>query len=171
MNPRIRRVVTDQEFDAFHQLFVAYELDLPPQLRHGTVPGVAALRTAYSGENAAFVAWVDGSASGCVAVMRLDAERALLQRLFVQPDFRGRGLARALVLAALERAGDCGYGRVVLDTNKEQLSAAYALYRSVGFTECEPFATVTYECPTFMALALGQVANPQALSRRSDSNR
>jgi GNAT superfamily N-acetyltransferase len=150
----IRRAESEADFRQLHELFVEYEADLPPVLRHGTVPGLPELRATYAGPNAAFFATADGAAVGCVAVREFDTETALLLRLFVKPKSRGLGAARSLVEAVIERARSTGYRRIVLDTNKERLMPAYRLYRAFGFEECEPFATVTYECPTFMELLL-----------------
>jgi GNAT superfamily N-acetyltransferase len=150
----VRRVSDESGFHRLYDLFVAYEADLPPQLRHGMVPEISDLRTAYGHRNAAFLATTGDDAVGCVAVAQLDAETALMLRLFVEPQQRGLGAARALVTAAIAFACEQGHRRMVLDTNKEQLEPAYALYRSLGFRECEAFATVTYESPTFMELRL-----------------
>ena len=142
---------------------IEYEADLPPELRHGSVPSVADLQAEYAGRRAAFVAISsEDRAIGCVAVTVLDATTAVLLRLFVSPRDRGRGVARSLVEAAIAFARENGYRRIVLDTHKAQLPAAYRLYQSLGFVECGPLTAVTYECPTFMELNL---------SRRSDLNR
>jgi GNAT superfamily N-acetyltransferase len=151
----ICRVHEEIEFRQLHDLFAEYEAGLPKELRHGSVPDVAALRERYERRDAAFLAISRGSAIGCVAVTKFDAETALMLRLYVQPHRRGLGAARWLVGAAIAFSREQGRRRIALDTNKEQLMPAYRLYRSLGFEECEPFATVTYEFPTFMELRLG----------------
>jgi hypothetical protein len=60
-----------------------------------------------------------------------------------------RGVAEALTFLR-----ESGYRRVVLDTDKERLRAAYELYGSLGFSECEPYGPVDYASPTFMELRL-----------------
>jgi putative acetyltransferase len=150
----VRHVESENDFRRLHELFVEYEADLPVDLRHGMVPDLADLRTAYGRHNAAFLALCNDMPAGCVAVIELDKNRALLLRLFVRPQHRGAGAARKLVTSAIAFAREAGYERLLLDTNKEQLMPAYALYRSLGFNECAPFVTVTYECPTFMELRL-----------------
>ena len=154
MTPAIRQVRSAGEFGRLRDLFEAYEADLPPDLRHGEVPSVEQLMQTFTGENVAFLASIAGADSGCAAVRVLDAETAQLRHLFVAPNHRGLGAARLLTEAAIEFARARGYARIVLDTNKAQLQPAYLLYRSLGFEECNPFATVSYECPTFMELRL-----------------
>ncbi len=124
-------------------------------LRHGSVPAVGELEVVYRGRGAAFLADIAGHAIGCVAVSELDARTGVIMRLFVRPESRGAGAARALVLRALEFLETEGYNRVVLDTDKERLPAAYRLYGSLGFTECGPYARVSYPCPTFMERRIG----------------
>jgi ribosomal protein S18 acetylase RimI-like enzyme len=60
-------------------------------------------------------------------------EDCWLEDLFVSADARGRGVGRALVDAAVERARARGCRRIQLDVN-EQNGEALALYRSTGFT-------------------------------------
>jgi putative acetyltransferase len=150
----VKAVGDDAEFYTLRALFVEYEADLPAHLRHGTVPELAELARTYSGNSRAFLAMADGAAIGCVAVREFDRESALLLRLYVKTARRGLGAARALVGAVIGFAREGRRRRVILDTNKAALDPAYRLYRSMGFVECEPFAAVTYECPTFMELRL-----------------
>jgi GNAT superfamily N-acetyltransferase len=144
------RARTAADFEALWVLLSEYEASLPPDLRHGSVPNSTALKSIYAKRSAAFVAAAEGRIIGCVAVAELDAGTAVMMRLFVRPANRGMGAARVLVNAAMRFARRSRYGRVVLDTDKERLRAAYCLYRSLGFTECEPYAGVDYTCPTFM---------------------
>jgi GNAT superfamily N-acetyltransferase len=87
-----------------------------------------------------------------VALYELDASTAIVKKLYVRPAFRKLGLARSMLLLLLERARESGYIRIVLDTQRERLAAAYRLYCDIGFTECEPYGEVDYASPTFMEL-------------------
>jgi len=155
------RATHASQFDELRSLFVEYEADLPQELRHGAIPETLELRSTYAGRNAAFLALSAGGGVGCVAVRELNDETAILLRLYVRAASRRLGAARRLTLAAIEFAKETAYRRVVLDTNKERLMSAYRLYRSLGFEECEPFAVVSYACPTFMELGLASKTSPK----------
>ena len=62
-----------------------------------------------------------------------ESEDCWLEDLFVREAARGRGLGRALVEAALERARERGCRRIELDVNEDN-ATALALYDSCGFS-------------------------------------
>jgi ribosomal protein S18 acetylase RimI-like enzyme len=75
-----------------------------------------------------------------VAVLRFrhgiwrDGLDCLVEDVYVQPDARGRGLGRALVSFAIERARARGARRLELDVAEDN-AAALALYGSFGFVD------------------------------------
>jgi len=76
-----------------------------------------------------------GAAIGCAALRPLPEEGAVeLKRLYVVPEWRRRGLARALMAAILEVARGAGYREVKLDFIPS-MAEGHALYRSLGFAE------------------------------------
>ena len=62
------------------------------------------------------------------------ADDCWMEDLFVRPEAQGRGLGRALVEAALQRARERGCLRVELDVDEDN-RAARALYARLGFDE------------------------------------
>lgn len=88
------------------------------------------------------LAWVDGALAGCCALRPLDnvdyANASEMKRLYVRKAFRGFGLGRQLVEAALDAARASGYDCVLLDTLVE-MEAARALYEDLGFTDVPPY--------------------------------
>jgi ribosomal protein S18 acetylase RimI-like enzyme len=60
-----------------------------------------------------------------------------MNRLWVRPAFRRSGHARALCEASLDTARSLGFTRMALDV-VPQRTGAIALYRSLGFADCEP---------------------------------
>lgn len=150
-------VCTDWEFNALFGLLIEYERSLPDDLRHGAEPTLDDVARTYVGRNAGFLARAGDGYGGCVVVEAIEPQTAVLKRLYVQPALRGQGAARALTAAAVSFATDNGCDRVVLDTDAQRLTAAAALYRSMGFTECAPYGSVAYANPTFMELRLRTV--------------
>lgn len=154
MSIHIHRVESASEFAQLQRVLLEYEHSLESDLRHGPEPTVASVQAAYGDPNAAFLATVDGEPAASVVVTRHDAWSAVLQRLYVKPSHRGRGLARALVGAVVEFARERGYRRVVLDTAPDRLPETYRLYVALGFETCEPYGVVSYEDAVFMELRL-----------------
>jgi putative acetyltransferase len=150
----IRRIHSTAQFAQLRELLVEYENSLPVDLRHNGNLDLRSLRIGDAAPNAAFLSLVDQNAAGCVALRCLDASTSLMQRLYVKPAYRQLGVARALVATAIQFSRDHQHRRIVLDTDRERLRAAYNLYVSLGFVQCEPYGSVDYACPTYMELRL-----------------
>lgn len=69
---------------------------------------------------------------GCAALKRLDERTAEIKRVYVAPDARGTGVARALLARLEEIAQTVGYDRLRLDTGPQQ-PASVALFTSAGY--------------------------------------
>jgi ribosomal protein S18 acetylase RimI-like enzyme len=98
-----------------------------------------------------WLAEVRGDLVGCVALRPLGDTLAEVKRLYLRPAFRGAGVGRSLAEHVLTAAAGKGYRRVCLDT-LPSMGGAIALYRSLGFTEVEPY----YPNPVVGALFLGR---------------
>ena len=84
-----------------------------------------------------YLAISGGHAAGCIALRKLDDENGELKRLYVRPEYRGKGIAKALSERIILDAREIGYRWLYLDTLPE-LEAAVKLYEKLGFekTEC-----------------------------------
>ena len=84
-------------------------------------------------------AWVAGDPLvGYAVTLRVGdpAELVDLQRIAVRPDHRRRGLARALLEAALADAADSGADRMLLEVSADN-PGALAFYAAEGFAEID----------------------------------
>mgnify|MGYP001324600041 CR=1 FL=1 len=152
---RVQLLDTPEDFSVFRTLIVEYELSLPNELKHSDFEGeLDNLELHYGPPNVALVALVDEEPAGCVALVPLDASTAIMKKLYVTPAFRNIGVARKLLATLIDAAREHRFSRIVLDTDRDRLEAAYRLYLSLGFAECEPYGEVDHASPTFMELHL-----------------
>ncbi|MCZ7535952.1 MAG: GNAT family N-acetyltransferase [Acidimicrobiia bacterium] len=90
------------------------------------------------------VAERDGVACGGVGVARYEGTTCEMNRLWVRPEHQGHGAGRALVAESLSHARTRGYERMVLDVLTSR-TGPIALYRSLGFADCESIHEYTFE--------------------------
>jgi putative acetyltransferase len=69
---------------------------------------------------------------GCVALRPLGESVGEVKRMFVDAEWRGRGVGRALLEALIVGAHERGYAALRLGTLQD-MDAAQSLYRSLGF--------------------------------------
>ena len=73
-----------------------------------------------------------GQPVGCAGLKRLDERMAEIKRIYVVPEVRGAGAARALLSGLEAAARDAGYDTIRLDTGAKQ-PASVALFSSSGY--------------------------------------
>ncbi len=87
------------------------------------------------------------------ALQPVDALVGEVKRLYVRPAARCQGVGRGLVVALIEVARQAGYAVLRLET-LEEMRAAQALYRSLGFQEVERFRPSTNDDDRTISMAL-----------------
>jgi putative acetyltransferase len=83
--------------------------------------------------------------------------RCELRKMYLRPEWRGRGLGRQLLETALDHARRTGRTRVELETNRA-MTAAIALYESRGFRVIE--GETCDRCDRRFALQLAERSQP-----------
>lgn len=78
--------------------------------------------------------------AGTIALRRLNAASGEVKRLYLRPQFRGRGLARRLLEAVIERARSFGYESLYADT-LPVMTDALSLYERIGFERVAAYSS------------------------------
>jgi ribosomal protein S18 acetylase RimI-like enzyme len=136
-------------------LFEEYAASLPVDLAfQGFAEELAGLPGAYTTPSGCLLLGrLHGELAGCIAVRALEPHLCEMKRLYVRPGFRGTGLGRSLVEAAVEAARARGYAAMRLDT-LATMTTARALYRSLGFRPIPPYRHNPIPGAEFLELAL-----------------
>ena len=59
------------------------------------------------------------------------------KRLYIKPEYRGKGYARQMLDAMLDKCRELKFKEVRFTTKPEVMSIGYALYKKIGFEELE----------------------------------
>jgi len=96
----------------------------------------------------------DGQLAGCIALHKLDSESCEMKRLYLRPQFRGKGLGRVLAERVIADARAAGYKRMRLDTVEPVMKDAVALYRRLGFRQIAAYRANPMPGTLYMELDL-----------------
>jgi GNAT superfamily N-acetyltransferase len=96
---------------------------------------------------------VDGIAAGCVALTGNDGEYCEIKRLYIRPEYRGRGFSKLLCNKVIEDARKIGYRYMRLDTFPFMKSAIH-VYEKLGFHYIEKYNDNPADDAIFMQLSL-----------------
>ena len=92
--------------------------------------------------------------AGCVALHSLGSGICEMKRLYLRPQFRGKGLGRALAERVIAEARVMGCRKMRLDTVEPVMPNAVAMYRRLGFVEIEPYRANPIAGALYMELGL-----------------
>ncbi len=99
------------------------------------------------------VAEYQDATAGCVGLKDSGGGICEMRRLFVEPQYRGSGIGKALAKAAIEQGRNIGYTSMRLNTNQRMVEAI-GLYKSLGFAEIGPYEHFSIDGMVYMELKL-----------------
>ncbi len=137
----LRQAKSPEQIDAIRELFLEYAQSLNFSLCFQSFEQeLAELPGGYAPpEGRLWVAAHVPQLAGCVALHKLEPEICEMKRLYVRPQFRGKGLGRVLAERVVADGREIGYKRLRLDTVEPVMRDAVGLYRRLGFKEIAPY--------------------------------
>ena len=100
------------------------------------------------------LAHYDAQLAACAALHKLDPGICEMKRLYLRPQFRGKGLGRTLADRIIAEARQIGYQRMRLDTVEPVMKDAVAMYRKIGFREIASYRVNPMPGTIYMELLL-----------------
>lgn len=152
----LRQAESPEQISAVRELFLEYANSLNFSLCFQSFEKeLAELPGEYAPPGGRLLLATQGSQlAGCVALHKLDATACEMKRLYVRPQFRGKGLGRVLAERVVADATEIGYKRLRLDTVEPVMSDAVGLYRKLGFQEIAPYRENPIEGALYMERTL-----------------
>lgn len=105
-------------------------------------------------EGRLLLAEYEGKLAGCVALHKLEPGICEMKRLYLRPQFRGKGLGRVLADRIISEARQIGYQRMRLDTVEPVMKDAVGMYRKLGFKEIASYRKNPMAGTLYMELQL-----------------
>jgi GNAT superfamily N-acetyltransferase len=91
-----------------------------------------------TGDIDAVVAYADGKPVGCGAIRAFSDDAMEIKRMYTVEEYRGKGIASAIVAELEKWTYELGYNTCVLETGKRQ-PWAISLYEKLGYKRVDNF--------------------------------
>ncbi|MBF0546543.1 MAG: GNAT family N-acetyltransferase [Candidatus Riflebacteria bacterium] len=136
----IKHVTTVEEIEEVRRLFQEYAKFLAVDLCfQGFEEELKTLPGKYAPPKGALLIAREGElVAGCVALRKLEENVCEMKRLFVRPQFKGKGIGRSLAVQIIREGVSLGYKSMRLDT-LDRLNEAMSLYEKLGFKRIAPY--------------------------------
>lgn len=89
----------------------------------------------YYKDGALLIGFENENPIATIAIKRIDKDTCEAKRLYIKPDYRGKGYARVLMNEMLDRSRKLVFKEVTFTTKPEVMSVGYGLYKRMGFEE------------------------------------
>ena len=86
-------------------------------------------------DGALLLGYDDGNPVATIAIKKINDDQAEAKRLYIKPECRGKGYARPMLNAMLDKCRELRFKEVRFTTKPEVMSIGYALYQKMGFEE------------------------------------
>ncbi len=149
------QVESTEHLDCIRELFKEYEKSLGFNLDFqnfekelAKLPGEYAVP-----DGCLLLAFYGKSIAGCAGLRKLGQGICEMKRMYVRPNFRGKGIGRAMSVRIIEIARAIGYKHMRLDTI-DTMRTAISLYKSLGFKKIKPYRYNPVNGASYMELLL-----------------
>jgi GNAT superfamily N-acetyltransferase len=76
---------------------------------------------------------------GMGALHQIGEKTGEIKRMYIRPEYRGKGYGKELLQKLMQKAVEFGYHTLYLDSGRF-MTTAHSLYRSFGFVECDGYS-------------------------------
>lgn len=122
----------------------AKEMDVDPESIAPLIEGYQNFPGGFYPNGDFIVAKIVDELAGCVGIHGINEFRCEMRSLWVEPGWRGHGVASSLIEASLDRSVELGFQSMGLDVLPTR-QGAIALYRKLGFEDCPCFHEYEFE--------------------------
>jgi putative acetyltransferase len=157
----IRPAVSTQDVACVRDLWREYweSFGLPLDFQ-GFAQELANLPGAYAAEGGVILLALHlNEPVGAIALRRLDAVSGEVKRLYLRPDFRGRGWGKRLLQAIIDQARALGYQRLFADT-LPVMADALSMYERIGFARIPAYSDAPTPGAIYLKLELVSLCSP-----------
>ena len=132
----IIREFRNQDHDQIVSLIISIlEAEFPQTLNNFSQEDIDNIKSGYEGERENFfVIENNNSIIGTVGIKEDDKKTALMRRLFINPDYRGKGFGKKLIEKVINFCKDNKYNKIRFRGNLIMKNAR-SMLNSIGFKE------------------------------------
>jgi ribosomal protein S18 acetylase RimI-like enzyme len=145
----------DKHFEDGRTMFKAYASSLDFDLSfQGFEKELDDIKVQYDWPSGGLVlAYLLDKPIGCAGLRMIDEQISELKRMYILPEFQGRGIGKMIMELIIDIAMKLDYKKIKLDTLATMASAIH-LYKSYGFVQTEPYRYNPFDNAVYMELEL-----------------